>query len=496
MASDISPLIVGKVSDSNRRLPPQHSPINRISAVLNAAVVLLALLVAFVGANWKNMPGGMGEFLAIRITVKNLLIGSICLAGGSIAFRGFGLTKPALGVPYRVEFIRVIKACSLAALCTFLFPLTSHTGTFTQNIAFYFFPIAIGACLLGRFTARACAESLANRLSGTRDVIIVGSGQRAATLHRQIRGAGEFRLLGFVDSPNGHVIPAEVRDLMIGRLEELETILMTRPVDEVLIALPPRSCYEQIQTAIRICLRAGIEAKYLADVFEVSMIRPQPMPAVEADTKPSLISTRVTDDSKLLVKRGIDILGALLGLAIFGPIMLLIAAAIKLKSPGPVLFVQERYGLRKRRFRMFKFRTMVTDAESLQAGLESQNEVNGPAFKIRNDPRITAVGRILRKTSLDELPQFFNVLRGEMSLVGPRPLPLRDVSRFEDASLMRRFCVKPGLTCLWQISGRSDTDFDQWIELDLRYIDNWSLSLDLEILAKTVPSVLAGRGAA
>jgi lipopolysaccharide/colanic/teichoic acid biosynthesis glycosyltransferase len=157
--------------------------------------------------------------------------------------------------------------------------------------------------------------------------------------------------------------------------------------------------------------------------------------------------------------------------------------------------VQERYGLRKRRFRMYKFRTMVQDAENLQASLEERNEVNGPAFKIRNDPRITSIGRFLRKTSIDELPQFVNVLKGEMSLVGPRPLPSRDVSRFDNAALMRRFSVKPGLTCLWQVCGRSDTDFSHWIALDLKYIDEWSLALDFRILVQTVPAVLAGRGA-
>jgi lipopolysaccharide/colanic/teichoic acid biosynthesis glycosyltransferase len=145
---------------------------------------------------------------------------------------------------------------------------------------------------------------------------------------------------------------------------------------------------------------------------------------------------------------------------------------------------------------MYKFRTMVPDAERLQAELESRNEAQGPVFKIRNDPRITAIGRLLRRTSLDELPQFLNVLRGEMSLVGPRPLPKRDVSRFDDASLMRRFSVKPGLTCLWQVNGRSDATFDRWIALDLKYIDEWSLFLDLKIMAKTIPTVLAGKGAA
>jgi len=196
------------------------------------------------------------------------------------------------------------------------------------------------------------------------------------------------------------------------------------------------------------------------------------------------------------VKRCIDIAGAVSGLIVLGPLMLAIAALIRLTSSGPALFTQERYGFNKRRFRMYKFRTMVTNAEELQAKLESQNEAQGPVFKIRNDPRITPIGRILRKTSLDELPQFLNVLRGQMSLVGPRPLPKRDVARFDDASLMRRFSVKPGLTCLWQINGRSDTDFDRWIELDLRYIDTWSLALDFAILAKTLPTVIRGQGAA
>jgi exopolysaccharide biosynthesis polyprenyl glycosylphosphotransferase len=204
----------------------------------------------------------------------------------------------------------------------------------------------------------------------------------------------------------------------------------------------------------------------------------------------------VQDDYRLVVKRGIDIAGAVIGLVALGPVMLVIAAFIRLTSSGPALFTQERYGLHKRRFRMYKFRTMVTNAEELQAKLESKNEAQGPVFKIRNDPRITKIGRILRKTSLDELPQFLNVLWGQMSLVGPRPLPKRDVARFDDASLMRRFSVKPGLTCLWQINGRSDTDFDRWIELDLKYIDGWSLGLDLRILAKTIPAIIKGTGAA
>jgi exopolysaccharide biosynthesis polyprenyl glycosylphosphotransferase len=202
------------------------------------------------------------------------------------------------------------------------------------------------------------------------------------------------------------------------------------------------------------------------------------------------------DDERLVVKRLLDIAIASTALLFLAPLMLTIAILIKLQSNGPVFFVQERYGLHKRRFRMLKFRTMVVDAEALQAKYEANNEAQGPVFKIRNDPRMTGIGPVLRRTSLDELPQFINVLAGNMSLVGPRPLPARDVLRFEEPWLMRRFSVKPGLTCLWQINGRSDVGFDKWIRLDLEYIDNWSLALDLRILALTVPAVIRGAGAA
>jgi exopolysaccharide biosynthesis polyprenyl glycosylphosphotransferase len=198
----------------------------------------------------------------------------------------------------------------------------------------------------------------------------------------------------------------------------------------------------------------------------------------------------------LLVKRLLDVVVSGTALVLLSPVLLLVALAIKLTSDGPILFSQQRFGLNRRLFRMYKFRTMIVNAEAQQSSLESQNEASGPVFKIRYDPRITKVGRFLRRTSLDELPQLVNVFRGDMSLVGPRPLPVRDVSRFGEAWLMRRFSVRPGLTCLWQVNGRSNTNFDQWIALDLKYIDTWSLKLDFLILVKTVPAVLRGTGAA
>ncbi len=202
------------------------------------------------------------------------------------------------------------------------------------------------------------------------------------------------------------------------------------------------------------------------------------------------------EDGRLIVKRLIDIIGSIVALVVLAPVMLITALAIKLTSPGPAIFAQQRLGLNKRRFRMYKFRTMIVNAEACQAGLEHLNEARGPVFKIRNDPRITRIGKVLRRTSIDELPQLFNVLRGEMSLVGPRPLPVRDVARFTEAARMRRFSMRPGLTCLWQIRGRSELGFEEWMRLDLEYIDRWSLALDLLILVRTVPAVVRGVGAA
>jgi exopolysaccharide biosynthesis polyprenyl glycosylphosphotransferase len=195
-------------------------------------------------------------------------------------------------------------------------------------------------------------------------------------------------------------------------------------------------------------------------------------------------------------KRLVDMIGASAALMLFSPILVVAAVAIKLTSPGPVFFLQERIGINKRRFKIFKFRTMVPNAERLMAVLEKHNEVSGPVFKIKNDPRITTIGKFLRRSSIDELPQLLNVLNGDMSLVGPRPLPVRDYEGFNEDWQRRRFSVKPGITCLWQVNGRSGISFNQWMLLDLKYMDEWSLWLDLKILAKTVPAVFRGAGAA
>jgi exopolysaccharide biosynthesis polyprenyl glycosylphosphotransferase len=199
---------------------------------------------------------------------------------------------------------------------------------------------------------------------------------------------------------------------------------------------------------------------------------------------------------QVMIKRLIDVFIALILLLFLSPLSILCAILIKTTSPGPILFIQKRVGLNRRRFNLYKFRTMVEDAEWQLPDLEHLNEVSGPVFKIMDDPRITRVGRLLRKTSIDELPQLINVLKGDMSLVGPRPLPIRDFSGLYQDRHLRRFSVPPGLTCLWQINGRSTIPFEKWMELDLQYIDKWSLWLDFKILLRTVPEVFRGSGAA
>jgi exopolysaccharide biosynthesis polyprenyl glycosylphosphotransferase len=324
-----------------------------------------------------------------------------------------------------------------------------------------------------------------------RRVLVVGSGPRGRglvqALHADARGG--VRVVGVVDR---EVAAPRAGVPYLGGLERLESVLVETAVDEVLIALPVRSCYAEAQAAIGVCERLGVTAGFPADTFTAAA-----EPRLAATSAGPLVSLSAAGwDERRRVKRVLDLAGSAAGLLLLAPLLLLLAAVVRCSGPGPVLFVQQRYGHNRRRFRMFKFRTMVCDAEARQAELEHLNEASGPVFKIRDDPRVTRVGRVLRRTSLDELPQLFNVLRGEMSLVGPRPLPPRDVQRLADPATLRRFSVRPGMTGLWQVSGRSELEFDTWVALDLDYIDRWSLGLDLRILARTIPAVVRGRGAA
>jgi exopolysaccharide biosynthesis polyprenyl glycosylphosphotransferase len=351
---------------------------------------------------------------------------------------------------------------------------------------------------LGRILMRTVMEKLHRRNHNMHQLLLVGSNDRAFDFASRVMAKSHlgYHILGYIDDPhNGQTYSKLALPLKpLGTLRDFEAVIDREQIDEVVVALPIRSCYEQIRRILTICELQGIQAHLLSDLFQLKIARARP-----AEFEGIPILTLAAGSSAIwqtALKRAFDVTVAVALVVLCAPILLLTALMVKISSPGgPVFFVQTRVGYNRRRFKMIKFRTMVPNAEQLQAQLEAFNEAQGPVFKIKNDPRITAMGRFLRKTSLDELPQLFNVIIGDMSLVGPRPLPLRDVERFEEAWLKRRFSVKPGITCLWQVSGRSNVDFEKWVVQDLEYIDHWSFRLDLKILAKTIPAVLRGTGA-
>jgi len=276
-------------------------------------------------------------------------------------------------------------------------------------------------------------------------------------------------------------------------MSELQSMLDTEPVDEVFVSLPMDKYGHVIDAIVQLCQEQGIVVRVQPDLSLRTFVKPY---IGEFNGVPFVTVRSVPPDGwPLFIKRLIDVVGGAALLVGLAPLLAFAALLIKIDSPGPVLFRQVRVGLNKRRFQLLKFRTMVVGADQQQHGMEQLNEANGPVFKIKDDPRITRLGKFLRRYSIDELPQLFNVLNGDMSLVGPRPLPVRDVERINVQWHKRRFSVKPGITCLWQVNGRSDVSFDHWVQLDLEYIDKWCLGLDIKILIKTVPVVLRGSGA-
>jgi exopolysaccharide biosynthesis polyprenyl glycosylphosphotransferase len=283
-------------------------------------------------------------------------------------------------------------------------------------------------------------------------------------------------------------------DLNETSIEDLISFLHEHSINTVAIAAR-HTHFGKVEKAIHACEVEGVEAWLMADFFQTQISHTR---LDDIYGRPVLVFHSGPETPwPLLIKQIIDVIGAFIMLVIAGPLIMLPAAiAIKLTSRGPILFRQQRAGLNGKAFVMYKFRSMVSDAEQLKQELAALNEMSGPVFKVTNDPRVTPVGRILRKYSIDEFPQLFNVLRFEMSLVGPRPLPVEEVKRFDDRAHRRRLSVRPGLTCTWQVSGRSDVkDFGEWVRMDLDYIDNWSLKRDINILWRTIWVVLLGKGA-
>ena len=375
----------------------------------------------------------------------------------------------------------LFKGCLFTTLALVL-ALFLHKMFIARSVPVWFGFMSFGVVFAKEELLRWARRSQLAREHYRRRVVLVGTQEETQRMQAELEAK----------SPDEVEVLAAL-DLNHTPVERLVELVHEHSVNGVILSAK-HVFFERVESAIRACELEGVEAWLVADFFKTQISRTS---FDDFYGWPVLVFRSVPEASwQGVAKQLLDFFGAALLLVLIALPLGLVALLIKLTSPGPVLFRQRRSGLNGRPFTIYKFRTMVTNAEQLKHELAAMNEMSGPVFKVSNDPRVTPLGKILRKFSIDELPQLYNVLRGEMSLVGPRPLPVDEVRRFNDLAHRRRLSMKPGLTCLWQVSGRNEVrEFKEWVRLDLEYIDNWSLWLDLRILWRTVPVVLTGAGA-
>jgi exopolysaccharide biosynthesis polyprenyl glycosylphosphotransferase len=440
---------------------------------------------------------GLAQFLSMRIKLANCVAFASILLAWHMIFSLCGLYESKRLSSRRLELLDIFKATtfasSLLATVATLLRITMITPRFVTS--FWIFASFLLAS--SRLTMRPLLASLRRRGRNLRCMLVVGTNSRATDFARKIQEKPElgYRLLGFVDDDWQRMDQFKRTGFpLVSDLAGLAEFLRRNVVDELAIYLPLRSFYEHSLGVAALCEQHGIIMRFNGDIFGLKKSH-STLEEFDGDHQVTTYAG-IVDWWPLVAKRILDIAFSFVLLLLLAPVLLIVAILIKFSSDGPVVFRQERMGLNKRRFRIFKFRTMVPNAEKMLAELERLNEVSGPVFKIKEDPRITPIGKVLRRTSIDELPQLFNVLKGDMSLVGPRPLPVRDYEGFSEDWQRRRFSVRPGITCLWQVNGRSSIPFEQWMKLDLQYMDEWSLWLDIKILARTVSAVVKGLGAA
>ncbi|HTD88399.1 MAG TPA: sugar transferase [Candidatus Binatia bacterium] len=454
--------------------------LTQISQLRDAALLAFALWVAYqFRAVWfvDWFPKGPTTEPFIEFAWFYLLV----IPMGPIILEALGFYHRPLLAPRRQTIWIVLKGCSLLALAVIVAMFFFKKGGLSRAVIMLFWPISFGLVYLSDELTRWFYRSRYAQTQMNKRVVLIGAPPDTAKMKADLSTVGSgMEFVGELD----------INDTGV---KELVALLHKASPNSVVINAK-HTFFGQVEKAILACEREGIDAWLVADFFKTQISRTT---LDDLHGRPVLVFRSTPDASwQGICKHVIDAVGSLVLLACTLPFMGLIALAIRMTSPGPVLFRQERCGLHGRPFVMLKFRSMETNAEQRQHELAALNEMGGPVFKLAKDPRITKVGAFLRKYSLDELPQLFNVLRGEMSLVGPRPLPVYEVEKFDDPAHRRRLSVKPGLTCLWQISGRNEVrDFRDWVRLDLEYIDNWSLWLDMKILMRTIPVVLSGAGA-
>lgn len=464
-----------------------------LNALQEALLDTLLIFGSFILAWWTRY-----ELQVIRqvdeVNYTNLtdFLGYFCILTACILliFKIEGLYDLARSARWLDEVGMIVQGSLVGVAGSIVFVFYFRELTYSRLMFLYSLVFLIVLLALSRLLIRAVRFVLRMRGKMLERLLIVGAGAQSLHVMRSVVAQPElgYRIAGFADDERRDDIG---RFHHLGRTDEIEQILLNAQIDQVVIALPSAS-HDKILKIAALCQQLGVTFRIVPDSYELSLSR------VDINELPGVPLITMHTDTIVgwnrLIKRGVDVLFAVGVLLVSAPVMALTALAVKLDSRGPIFFAQERVGENGRRFKIYKFRSMHINAEALLEKLRAQNEATGPIFKMKHDPRCTRIGRIIRKLSIDELPQFYNILRGEMSLVGPRPPLQREVDLYQSWH-MRRLEAPPGLTGLWQVSGRSKLTFDEMVMLDIFYIENWSLSMDLKIILRTIPAVLFSRGA-
>jgi exopolysaccharide biosynthesis polyprenyl glycosylphosphotransferase len=474
------------------RVPLEHiesAPVPRAQSIFTAASIAVLLTVDVCVVSASFLVSYLIRF-AVSDTIAGLLsfdqyvgtsiaIGLLCAL--LLALQGLGDLDRGRSWPTRLRAIMSAVSTALVAGVILTFDQDQRLSRAWLAVGW---TLAIFGLVAWRTAAPAAHIALRRHLSTRPRLVVVGANLVGQELARELES--RYDVLGYID--NGADIDGTLDRPLLAPIAELDSIVRTHGIDEIIIALP-QDRREQIDRVIARGFGRPVDVKLLAEYSELLPHR------LEVGRFGSRAYIGFAPVARVTwVKRAADLVLASLGLVVAAPLLLGIAIALKLDTAGPVFYRQRRLGKDGRPFDMLKFRSMCQDAEHMLTVLQDRNEASGPLFKIRRDPRVTRVGRILRRLSLDELPQLFNVFAGSMSLVGPRPPLPSEVAKYEEWQL-GRLQARPGMTGLWQVSGRSDVPFNDMVRLDLHYVRNWSIGLDLEIMLRTIPAVLANRGA-
>jgi exopolysaccharide biosynthesis polyprenyl glycosylphosphotransferase len=469
----------------------------KLLTLSDLAIMTVSFASATLAESYLSAHMSFGDFLSMRIKLQNIVLFLGLLAVWHGVFSAVGLYHSKRIEARRNEVKDVLTATSVGTVLLVLAGALFRIRMITPLFLAAFWVVSSLTTVVYRLLLRQLLAWIRIHGRNLRRILIVGTNERAVRFARSIESRPElgYELMGFVDGvwPGREAFRASGYPL-VADCEHFPQLLREHVIDEIVLALPMKSCYLQASRIATQGREQGILVHSLTDIFELGA--PHSSTSGFDPDAAMIVSSNQSEGWPSVIKSVMDVVISAAALILLAPLFLITAIVIRWDSPGPIFFAQERVGLNKRRFRVYKFRTMITGAERMQAELEARNEADGPVFKIKDDPRTTRVGRFLRKFSIDELPQLINILRGDMSLVGPRPLPVRDYNGFDQDRQRRRFSVRPGLTCLWQINGRSTVSFEHWMDLDMQYIDQWSLWLDLKILVRTIPAVLRGTGAA